>query len=463
MEILLVRPKPDKETIGLQHVMICEPLELEYLVANIPEAIAKQVSCRIIDMIIEKKSLIEFVQKHKPKAVLFTSYITHVNTIKAYSKEIKKLDSNCITMVGGVHADVVPMDFLDVNIDIIVTANGIKTFKEIIKCLVNNRSVKEIKKISGVFEKEKVYSKEKDFDYNFPDRKVTNKYRSKYYYMFHNPCALIKTSFGCQYNCSFCFCREVTDRQYYERTIESVVEELKNIEEKEIYIVDDNFLYSRDRLNQFYQLIKKEKINKKYLVYGRADFIADNEEIIKKLSEVGLRAVIVGLESFRQKDLEKYNKLSSIKINEKAINVLNNCNIELYGTFIIPLDFTKKDFKDLRNWLIKNNIIFINLQPLTPLKGTDIYKEYSNELIVNEEEYEKWDMAHIVLKPQMMSIRRYYIEIIKSYYLVTLRPRNIVRLLRQYGLKENFKLFIGSSYVMGQYVKKVFRITKERV
>ncbi len=34
MNVLLIRIKPHKETIGLQHVMICEPLELEYLVSN---------------------------------------------------------------------------------------------------------------------------------------------------------------------------------------------------------------------------------------------------------------------------------------------------------------------------------------------------------------------------------------------------------------------------------------------
>ncbi len=35
--VLLIRPKPHNETIGLQHVMVVEPLELEYLLGNIPE------------------------------------------------------------------------------------------------------------------------------------------------------------------------------------------------------------------------------------------------------------------------------------------------------------------------------------------------------------------------------------------------------------------------------------------
>ena len=33
MKILLIRPRPHKETIGLQSVMICEPLELMQLSA----------------------------------------------------------------------------------------------------------------------------------------------------------------------------------------------------------------------------------------------------------------------------------------------------------------------------------------------------------------------------------------------------------------------------------------------
>lgn len=54
MRVLLVRPKPHKDTLGLQNVMVCEPLELEYLASN---AEARGHKTKIIDMILEKKSL----------------------------------------------------------------------------------------------------------------------------------------------------------------------------------------------------------------------------------------------------------------------------------------------------------------------------------------------------------------------------------------------------------------------
>ena len=53
MNVLLVRPRPDKETIGLQNVMICEPLELEYIGAYI-QPLGHNVT--IVDMILEKLS-----------------------------------------------------------------------------------------------------------------------------------------------------------------------------------------------------------------------------------------------------------------------------------------------------------------------------------------------------------------------------------------------------------------------
>ena len=53
MKILFTRPRPSTETIGLQHVMIVEPLELEVLAGLLhPEDIPV-----IIDMIIEKHSI----------------------------------------------------------------------------------------------------------------------------------------------------------------------------------------------------------------------------------------------------------------------------------------------------------------------------------------------------------------------------------------------------------------------
>lgn len=452
MNVLLVRPRPHKETIGLQHVMICEPLEFEYLVSNVPQDIKNDVHIKIIDMIVEKKKYVDLLKEENPDFVLFTGYITHVGIIKELAYTAKLLFPNVKTGVGGVHAEVVPNDYKSEYIDFIYDRNGIDGFNLTLKMLLQGCDIEKINESLL-----NLGPKNNSFNYKYPDRNAVSKYRKHYYYMFHNPCALIKTSFGCPYNCSFCFCKEITGGKYFSRDMEDVVNELETIEEKEIYIVDDDFLFNRDKLKKFIGLIKDKNIQKKFLVYGRADFISENADIIAELKSIGLQAVIVGIESVRAKDLQAYNKRTTKEINEKCIRILKALDIELYATLIIPLDFSTSDFTELSNWLKKLQVRFVNLQPLTPLPGTEIFDSYIPELLVERESYEVWDMAHVVLKPEFMSIRRFYFELLKSYYSVIMRPRHLIALIKKYGIKENLKMLVGSSLVSMQYIHKIVR------
>ncbi len=449
--VLLIRPKPHKDTIGLKHVMICEPLELEYLVSNLDPALKEAYHLIIIDMLLDKTKLIKHLKHYRPGVVVFTGYNTHVNLIKGFSKEIKSFDPKIITGVGGVHVEVVPDDLKDEHIDVLLWKNGIDAFNILLKGL------KERTPISTIQTYIDQQTLNVAFAYNHPDREINASYRNKYYYMFHNPCALMKTSFGCPFKCSFCFCHQITEGKYYERTIEDVISELKSIREKEIYIVDDNFLFSENRVSNFIEALKKENINKHFLVYGRADFIAKNPLLMADFKAVGLHGVIVGIESVREKDLQSYDKLTTVKINEEAIAILNKLDVECYSTLIIPLDFNKKDFKDLKLWLKKTSVYFVNLQPLTPLKGTDIYSEYIKEFIEAPEQVELWDMAHIVLKPKYMSKRQFYFRILKLYYEIVMPPKHLVRLIKKFGVAPNIKMLLGSSRVSLQYLVKMIR------
>lgn len=450
MRVLLFRPKPDPETIGLQNVMICEPLELEYISSNI-EALGHK--CRIVDMILEKESVSYFVRRYRPHVVGITGYISHVNIIKAYAKEAKEVDPRIRTIVGGVHAEVNPGDFSSEYIDYIIRANGIRTFIDILNSL-QKKTAGEV--VACVYrEGEAAPKKDLKFPYLYPDRDKVKKYRSKYYYMFHRNCTLIKTSFGCPYNCKFCFCRQVMDDQYFARSLEDIVCELSQIRETEIYIVDDDFLVGRQRILDFCDLLEKKNIRKRYLIYGRADFIAANEDVIRRFKEMGLRAVIVGLESCDSRQLDDYNKRTNVKINEKAVRILKKYDVECYGTFILGLDWRWADFYALYKWIKKLGLIFVNLQPLTPLRGTDIYEKYRPRFIVREDEYEKWDLAHLVVRPDHISVRRYYWYTMVLYYLITANPVSAWYMVKKYGLHDTLKLSWGAFKVNNQYWKKL--------
>lgn len=441
MKVLLIRPKPDPETIGLQHVMICEPLELEYVGAVLEKERKHDVV--LIDMILEKRPFETIMNNERPNMVCLTGYISHVHVLKELATKIKATDPAIKVVVGGSHAEVVPMDYADGDFDHIIAANALDHICAIADGEPRPRLITE--------------PKSRTFNYPHPARHLSARYRKDYYYMFHNPCSLIKTSFGCPYHCAFCFCKEITDGAYFTRELDDVIAELKQIPEEEIYIVDDDFLFDARRLELFAERAMAENLDKRYLVYGRADFIARNPETMKKLKEAGLRAVIVGLESYTDDELNTYQKNSDTALSLKCLEVLASLDIECYGTFIIGLDWKREDFKALYRFIVRSGIQFVNLQPLTPMKGTALYDTYKHQFIVPPEDYARWDMAHLVVQPTHLSIRRYYFEIVKLYYKTTARPAMILRALRKYPLWENIKLTVGANRVMWQYMKRIIK------
>lgn len=422
MRILLIRPRPHRETIGLQSVMICEPLELMTLAAVLKK---NGHRVEIADMIIDRRPLGKLVADFAPHIVGLTGYISHVNIIKEYASQIKAVDSDIRVMVGGVHAEVCPEDFIDDNIDMVC------------------KSAVQFYDAAGCSDRENV----------LPFRDLPKAYRRRYYYLFQQNCALIKTSFGCPYSCNFCFCKEISP--YKVRDMDDVIAELMTIRQQEIYIVDDDFLFNRDRLMEFVGRLRENNIHKHYLVYGRADFIAANEDIISELKSVGLSAVIVGLESPSQKELDSYNKKTKVDDNRKAVGILKKLGIECYATVILGSDWDMEDFNNLYRFLKSLDIVFVNLQPFTPMPHTPYFEECRDNLIIPYGESEKWDMAHLVVRPAKLSLRQYYWQIIRLYYKITVTPSHSWYMIRRYGLGVTMKLSLGALRITGQYIRKM--------
>ena len=118
MRVLLVRPLVPAHTIGLKHVMICEPLELEYLGASLDGH-----EVQILDMIIER-DFERRLRTFQPDVVGLSCYITGVNEVIKLCRKVNQWNPDCLTIVGGVHASVAPEDFADPAVDCIALGDG---------------------------------------------------------------------------------------------------------------------------------------------------------------------------------------------------------------------------------------------------------------------------------------------------------------------------------------------------
>ena len=449
MKILMIRPKPSPETIGLQYLMVVEPLELEILGA----LKRKTDSVVIVDMILEKKPLEHFLIEHKPDVLCITGYITNVNTMKEYCRTAKKMFPKIVCVVGGVHCEVCPEDFECEEIDYRVVRNAATIFTRLLNHIECNTGLPE-----GVFAKgqslENTPLPPFDFYAPFADRSLVERYRKHYFYIFSRRVALIKTSYGCPYQCSFCFCRVITRDAYHRKPLDEIMEELEQIKETEIYIVDDDFLFDARWLQRFVDEVKRRNIHKHYLVYGRADFIAAHPQMMHQLAEIGLKTVIVGFESFSDKELDTYNKKTSVALYQETMKVLHREKIDVFATIILPPDWDKTDFRHMVRAIKSLGIHFVNLQPLTPLPKTDVSFP-SEQVLLDKQKYEQWDMAHIAVRPSKLSVPEFYRQILKAYNSILYHPATLWKYIISYSPVMLWKMLVGGYRVSKQYKQKI--------
>ncbi len=431
MKILLVRPPVPKHTMGLKHIMICEPLELEYTAANI----GSEHEVKIFDLLVEK-GLKKVLKEFKPDVVGSSCYITGVNEVCKVMRQVKSLVPECITVAGGVHAAQVPEDFADYSIDVIVRGDGTTVFPEIIDAIQNDTSLFEIKGLSIPVGKRKVESTgerpymPKADSLPFPRRDLVAHLQKHYYYLMHRPVATMKTAWGCWYKCNFCYTWEITGGIPYFRSPESIVAEMEQIEAKDIYIVDDIFLIKPSRLARMAELIREKGLKKNFLVYARADFIAQNDEIIREWASLGLRAVFIGLEASTNDELDSMNKECTVDYNEQAIEMLRKHGVDTYGSLIPSPDYTKEDWERLWKFIEKTGLYYLNVSPLTPLPGTSIWNEYEKNLTVPREAHGLWDLSHVVL-PTKMPLKEFYRSLLGLYVKTALNFKRAKKLTQR--------------------------------
>ena len=446
MKVLLVRVKPHPSSINLQSFMVCEPLELEYLCAALT---GHGHEVDVLDLIIDKRSFASVLKAKSYDFVCFSGYIVHVGVIKKHAAIVKKLLPNAKTLIGGVHAEVVPTDFIDPSIDFIIFANGIHTTCRIVDGFNPENE-------AGVYAEGKAKPEVMRLeDEIFPDRKCTARYRAHYNYIFHDRCATIKTSFGCPFKCSFCFCTRVCD--YAVRQLDRVMDELEAIEEDNVFIVDDDFTASDSRVRSFVTALNERGIKKHFIAFSRADFITAHPDTVELLSKNGFDAFFIGIESFRAGELNRFDKRTTVEQNSAAVRILEQNGMQCYSGLIVGEDWDKHDFDTLIEYLNSFDHPLVNIQPITPMPGTPLFDEYPRKIIVPRERYELWDMAHVVFRPDKMSRRKYYCHIVRAYLKTSANKKQRKFIMQRYGKRVYRRVWWGAAHVFFQYVKRIIK------
>jgi len=414
IKILLIRPKFFSIIANL------EPLGLEYVAGLCRDL---NIDCKIFDEF-QHSSCFRFnrlVKKIKNGGYDYAGFYAIANTtdyIIETSNKLKKIFPNLYIMIGGPEAELNYMDFTTDNIDFIYHDNGLESLKE---AFVSNFSLDVLKKQDGICYKmdNKWIIKGKGAPVNNffskPDRNGFYKGLKKYFAFLKGSYALVKASFSCPYSCSFCCCGKRNSGTYTERAVMDVIDEIESINHNKIFFIDDTFFINKERIILFCEKLIEKKLDKQFMAFSRADFMARNNDIMPLLYKAGFRDILVGLEAADEELLIEYNKQSSINTNEQAIKNLRENNIVCNGLFVVNHKSSKKDFKKLLRFIKENKLLWVLFSIFTPYKGTEAYEKYKGSMIKTKSKY--LDSLHITIKPEKMSSFMFFIRFYLLYFL----------------------------------------------
>lgn len=399
------------ETVGIfcyTNLVEHEPLEMEYVKTVLEQ---NGYEALIYDRRYEMATLRKKIKSYQPDVICITGYITQQDLMIRYTRMIKKINPKIEIIIGGSNAEINYDNYYTSRADYIYHLSGLKNLLRLMDYISQKEGcARHLQEIDGICYREngewKMTKKvtESPEDLPIPDRSFFYENIQRFGYLKFRPLALVKNSYSCKKACSFCFCTNRNSGKYACRSVESLVAEIKSLDVPNIHITDDDFLVDREYLSEFIRLIRENDIHKKYLIYGRADFIAENEDIIKELADIGLSLVMVGLEATNNDELDSYNKRTSIAQNEACIRILNQYHVICAGLFIVNTSMTKEDFRSLYQWLAQRNVV-PTISVFTPMQGSAMYREYEDRLVTKD--VTKQDLFHCLIQPEHMSIRAF--------------------------------------------------------
>ncbi len=419
MRILLVQPDYLVKGIGFRLAAMPEPLGLEMVAATVP-----QHEMRLLDMRVDV-DLQAMLRDFQPEMVTVTALTPEVYAAQEVLQAVKAFNKDIFTVVGGHHASLLPEDFFLPQVDAVCIGEGELVFPHLVAAVVEHKPLAAVPNLvwrdrDGQFVRNPVLDTKVDMDaLPTPRRDLTAAYRQHYFFLFDKPDTSVVTGRGCPYRCNFCSVWEFYHGRTNQMSAARVLHEVKAVQTDHITFVDDNFLMNYRRENEIADLIKAEGLKTRYSMECRTDSIVRHPELLAKWVDIGLYAVLLGLEGVSDKTLKSVNKSNSSATNDEAIRILKDNGVIIWGAFIIDPDWEVEDFKRLREYVTEKQITHTQFTVLTPLPGTNLYRQKYNELLTHD--YSCYDTMHSVL-PTRLPREEFYKQFANLYRQTDIGP-----------------------------------------
>ena len=432
-KLLLINPVSRRSGLLLSRFSTFPPLGLAYVAAVTPSNWKVKIADENIDAF-------EFEEADLVGITAFTSNINRAYEIARMYQERK-----IKVVIGGIHASMLP-DEAQQFADTVVVGEAENIWQKVVADFECNR-------LSSLYAGPRV---------NLGQFNILPRRDSLHpQYFWHS----VQTSRGCPFNCDFCSVSRHLGKEFRQRDVHHVLEELVELKGKFLAFVDDNLIgyspNSKIRATELFKGMIEQGLGQKWWMQTSIN-AADDEHVIELAAQAGCMFAFIGFETINKDTLKDMKKGVNIKIGVKnyknVVNVFHKYGIAVYGAFIIGCDYESPAYyKDLAEFLVHSGIDIIQLTLLTPLPGTELMERLQKEdrIIYNNypQDWDKYRFSYMVhrpheVKPTAIYTGNNYIK--KSIYSF---PAYQYRLMKSFfSLRNNTNFF--ATYKFNSALKK---------
>ena len=243
-------------------------------------------------------------------------------------------------------------------------------------------------------------------DYPMPRRDL----QPKSLYM---PVPTVIANRGCRNHCKFCSIHAMYHSKSLTRTLDNVVNEIKQLKSRQILFLDPSPLSDRTYAMAFFKAITPLRI--KWMGLTTGDVVYD-EELFNAMVESGCTGVLVGFETFSQENNAQHGKgVNDVERYREIVDRMHEHKISVLGHFVVGFDGdTKESLSKMVDIIDDLNIDLPRFTILTPLPGTAFYDEMKKAGRIITDDYDLYDTEHVVFQPKHMmpeELQALYIKI----------------------------------------------------
>ncbi|MFH1853931.1 MAG: radical SAM protein [Candidatus Omnitrophota bacterium] len=246
--------------------------------------------------------------------------------------------------------------------------------------------------------------------------------------------AWIQASRGCPRDCEFCAASNVFGHRYRHKTVSQIEKEIIAI--KKIWnniiigFADDNMLVDRVYAERLIKRIARHNIR----WFVQTDIsVAEDDKLLKLLSESGCMMLFVGFESTNKQSLTAIDKTGWKRRqfdNYKGyIEKIQSYGMGVLGAFILGLDTDDESiFNKTSDFILDNHLYGAQVTVLTPLPGTRLRERLKKENRILTNPWSDYSLTTVAFIPKNMTVDELQDGLLGVYKSVYNKEANMDRL-----------------------------------